>query len=93
MKAELKRDYGIEKFSPVGHNTTADVYRDVKGSGNLVQEQMAAEKERSTAIRNAKVKDWKCKAQKRASKRREEMRQRKEVEASQKRRITMLTGD
>jgi hypothetical protein len=93
MRAELKHDYGIEKFAPIGRNTTADVYRDVKGSGTFVKDQMALETERNNERRDAKMKDWKAKAQRRASKRREEMRQRKEAEAAAKRRITVTTGN
>jgi hypothetical protein len=68
------------------------VYRDVKGQGTLVPDQMAVSKERNDAKRDAKTREWKAKAQKRASKRREEMRQRKEAEAAAKRKIVVTTS-
>lgn len=93
MRAELKRDYGIEKISPIGGHSITDVYRDVKGQGTLVTDQMALSKERNNVARDVKTKAWKAKAQGRASKRREEMRQRREVEDSVKRKIVVTTSN
>lgn len=92
MRAELRRDYGIDKISPMGGASISEVYRDVKGQGTLVTDQMALSKERNEAKRDVKTREWKAKAQKRATKRREEMRQRKEEAAAVKRKIVITTS-
>jgi hypothetical protein len=89
MRAELRDDYGIEKFSPFGVTTTAAILRDVRASGTYVKDQMACEKQKQEEKRAAKLREWRPKAQRRASGRRAEMRDRKEAEASAKRRITI----
>jgi len=89
MKTELREGYGIHNITPFKGVTTADVLRDVKGSGTYVLDQMAHEKQKQEARRQAKLKEWKPKAQKRAPQRREEMRERKAAEAAQKRKISL----
>jgi len=89
MRAELKHDYGIEKISPLNGATTADVYNDVKSQGTFVTDKMALSKQRNEERRLAKLKEWKPKAQKRASKRREEMRQGQLAADSAKRAIRL----
>ena len=87
MKMELKEEHGIHNFTPFGGATTADVLRDVKGSGTYVKDQMDFEHHRNEERRKAKLKEWTPKAQKRASKRRAEMKERKAAEAAKKRKI------
>jgi len=89
MKTELREGYGIHNITPFKGVTTADVLRDVKGSGTYVHDQMAHENQKQEARRQAKLKEWKPKAQKRAPQRREEMRERKAAEAAQKRKISL----
>jgi predicted nucleic acid-binding Zn ribbon protein len=90
LKTELREDYGIHNITPFHGATTADVLRDVKGSGTYVKDQMACEKQKHEERRNAKLKEWKPKAQKRASKRRAEMKEHKDAEAAQKRKINLM---
>ena len=89
MKTELKEGYGVENITPFKGATTSDVLRDVRGSGTYVQDQMALEKQKNEERRKAKLKDWKPQAQKRASHKRAEMKEHKDAEAAQKRRVTL----
>jgi hypothetical protein len=50
---------------------------------------MAMERQRQEEKRRSRLKDWTPKAQKRADKRRAEMRERKSAEAAEKRKITL----
>lgn len=89
MRAELKQDYGIHTISPLNGATTADVYRDVKSQGSFVVDKMAQSKIRNEDRRQAKLKEWKPKAQQRAVKKRAEMKIKMESEAAAKRAIRL----
>jgi predicted nucleic acid-binding Zn ribbon protein len=89
MRAELKENYGVHNFTPLGGVKTEEVLRDARGSGTYIKDQMALERQKNEERRRAKLKEWTPKAQKRANKRREEMRERKAAEAAEKRKITI----
>ena len=82
MKQEMKEDYGVESFKPVGATSMKDVYNDVKSSGSFVKERMRAEAERIEAARDKKAREWKKGAMKRAPQRSRELAERKAKKAA-----------
>jgi hypothetical protein len=87
MRQELKEDYGVHKISPLRGASINDVYRDVKGSGGYVQDQMARRKAQQDAKRLEKQRNWRVGAEKRADKRGREAVERRQKEAAEKRAI------
>ena len=82
MKQEMKDDYGVESFKPVGATSMKEVYNDVKSSGSFVKERMKAEAERTQAARDKKAREWKKGAMKRAPQKSREMVERKKAKAA-----------
>lgn len=87
MKQEMKEEYGVESFKPLGASSMQDVYNDVKAGGDFVKERMAAETEKTEAKRKVKSRDWMSKAMKRAPARSQEKIERNKKEAYEKRAI------
>lgn len=87
MKQEMKEEYGVESFKPVGATSMKDVYNDVKSSGSFVKERMKAETERTQAARAKKAREWKKGAMKRAPQRSREMAEKRAKQASADRAI------
>jgi putative FmdB family regulatory protein len=90
-KAQLREDFGVHKVTPFQGSTMSEVLKDAKGSGSYIKDQMAVEQAKNEARRNAKLKDWRPKAQKRATGKRAVMREQKAKEAAEKRTIRITT--
>lgn len=90
-KAQLRGDFGVEKITPFQGSTLSEVLKDAKGSGSYIKDQMDIEHAKNEARRTAKLKDWRPKAQARASNKRAIMREQKAKEAAAKRTISITT--
>lgn len=89
MRAELRQDFGVETVAPIGNRSFESMYRDVKASGGAVREQMAQKAEENSARVNAKQREWKKGAQRRAPKRTREIIERRKAEAAAGRAIRL----
>lgn len=89
MQSDMRENYGVEKFSPVGGASVSDIYRDVKSQGSLVRDQMQAKKEINERKQREKIREWKKGALARTPQRAKEKIERRKREEAQKRRVAV----
>ncbi len=88
-RQDLDENYGVEKVCPVGPNSFNTVYKDIKARGSAVRDEMQQTREENTTKQEAKAKEWKRHAYKRAPGRGKDMKKRKAKKAQAERAIAI----
>jgi len=92
MKDELREKHGVHGYRPLPNSENRDfkqVYKDIKGLGSKVKDEMQASSARNKVLMREKQKKWMEGALKRTPKKREQIAERRKKEAQAARSIVV----
>ena len=88
-RADLLENYGVEKVTPVGNQSFAEVYRGIKEQGTSVRDRMQQTREENAAKAKKKQREWAVGANRRVAKKTIAAKEKKASEAAAKRAIRL----